>query len=99
MTDEQLAALPKNQLDAGEQTVLAYAYTNGLQVVGLDDQLAREFAEFLDVNVIGTVGILLKAKRENLIPEIRSLLHQLSVQGFYMSKSLLNFALQQADEI
>ena len=46
----------------------------------------------------GTIGVLLKAKREGIIPEIASVLEKMKKNGFYISESLEQLVLEQAGE-
>lgn len=93
-----IASLPTNRLGLGECSVLAYARTHNLPIVGLDDRQARELAYRLGLRVIGTIGLLLKAKEADLVTTVRPLLEQLQQEGFYISEALLSYALQQAQE-
>ncbi|GJM42564.1 MAG: hypothetical protein DHS20C20_28460 [Ardenticatenaceae bacterium] len=51
------------------------------------------------MHVIGTIGLMLKAKQNGLINEIRPFLKQLQHEGFYISEQLFSGILQQANEI
>ena len=52
----------------------------------------------ISVLVIGTVGILVKAKRIGAISSLRSVLDDLEANGFYLSGSLKEEALRLAGE-
>ena len=97
-TKEQLNELPESQLGAGEISVMAYAVAHSIQVVGIDDRQARLFAQRLKLQVIGTLGILLRAKRDGIIPALKPLLEQLMRERFYLSQELLEFVLHEAGE-
>lgn len=97
-TQQEVASLPANRLGPGEQSVVAYAQTHNLSVVGLDDRQARVLAQQLGLRVIGSVGILLKAKEAGLLLSIRPLLEQMQQEGFYISDVLFTYALQKAKE-
>lgn len=56
--------LPENRLGAGERSVIAYSVKHSGCAAGLDDRMARIFAESLGVEVTGLIGILLKAKQK-----------------------------------
>jgi predicted nucleic acid-binding protein len=64
----------------------------------LDDLKARRWAKRLGVRVIGTVGVLLQAKRQHLIPSVQPLLGALKNTGFHMSSGLEEEALRLAGE-
>jgi uncharacterized protein len=93
-----ITQLPANRLGQGEQSVLAYAQTHHLHIVGLDDREARQVATQMGLQVIGTIGILLKAKEGGLVAEIRPLLEQLQAAGFYIHKAVWSYALQKTNE-
>jgi uncharacterized protein len=47
---------------------------------------------------VGTVGILLRANQQGVIPLVRPLLDDLRNTGFYLSDAIYNQVLQQAGE-
>lgn len=64
-----------------------------------DDLEVRELARRLAVEVTGTIGLLLRAKRAKRIHRLKPLLDQLLTQtNFRMSASLLQAALSDAGE-
>lgn len=65
------------ELSAGEKEVLALALQRPGSLVVLDDRLARSHAEVLRLTVTGTLGILLRAKSEGLLPRIAPVLDKL----------------------
>lgn len=83
-------------LDAGEQTAIEYALRSNF-VLLIDDKRGRSVAKAKSVSVIGTIGILLLAKKRGLIPKVKSLLATLE-QQYYFSKTLIQDALDIADE-
>lgn len=95
---EQLSVLPYNQLGPGEQSVLAYAYSEKVHIVGLDDLEARTFATSLGIRMIGTLGVLIRAKQSGFIAAVHPLLDELTEQGFHISSSLFDYVLQQVNE-
>ncbi len=64
----------------------------------IDDNKARKIAESLNINCIGTLGILLKAKEKNLVNELRPIFIEFMQTGRYFSKTLLNNILKQIEE-
>ncbi len=95
---EAMDALPPNHLGAGERAVIAYAHAQRGCLAGLDDLQARRLAESLGLEVAGTPGILLRAKRSNLLPAVRSLIDALVAQGFRLDDELYQDILALADE-
>ncbi len=64
----------------------------------IDDNKARKIAETLDINCIGTLGLLLKAKEKNLISELRPIFKKFTKVGRYFSLQLLNEILVKIGE-
>jgi hypothetical protein len=98
VSQKQIDDLPPNKLGIGEQSVIAYAKNQTNFVAGLDDRVARLFADQLGLEVIGMIGVLLKAKRVGLLPSVRPLLEEAQSQGFRMSVELHQVALRLAGE-
>jgi predicted nucleic acid-binding protein len=56
----------------------------------IEDNDARIFAESRGIRCTGTLAVLIDAKDEHLIPELRSFFAELLVKGRYFSKDFLN---------
>jgi predicted nucleic acid-binding protein len=95
---DAIDALPPNRLGAGERAVIAQAYAHPGCIAGLDDLQARRLAEELELAVVGTPGILLRAKRDGLLSTVRPLLDALNAQGFRMDPTLYQDILSLAGE-
>jgi predicted nucleic acid-binding protein len=90
--------LPPNQLGLGEQAVIAYTHAHHGSLAGLDDLQARRLAESLGLQVVGTLGVLLRAKQASLIPIVRPLVDAVITQGFRVTPDLYRDVLQLAGE-
>ena len=90
--------LPPNRLGEGERAAIAYAYALGDCVVALDDLQARQLAEAMGLAVVGTLGVLLRAKRAGLLAGVRSHLDELNAQGFRLSDDLYQDVLELSGE-
>ena len=64
----------------------------------LDDAAARSEAKELDLTILGTIGLVLRAKRQGHISAVRPLLHALQGSGFWMSEALYRHVLRRAGE-
>ena len=95
--DGSLVAALKMMLDDGEAAAIALACEYRWRIV-LDDRRARSVAERLGLAIVGTVGVLVQAKRGGIIPALRPLLDDLEVNGFYLSIALKNEALNLVGE-
>ncbi|MBW4611238.1 MAG: DUF3368 domain-containing protein [Hassallia sp. WJT32-NPBG1] len=94
-----VVATLKTQVDDGEAEAIALAMELGDVLIILDDRNARRIAQQLNLKVIGTVGMLLRAKQKGVIAEIKPLLTALSQADFRISASLVGNALRLAGEL
>ena len=90
--------LPDNRLGLGERSVIAYACAHPNCWVGLDDRQARLLAKSLGVRVIGTVGVIIKAKKAGLISSTKELLERAKGEGFRLNAEVYVEALRLAGE-
>jgi len=89
----------KMNLHAGESEAIALALERNIQGIILDDKLAREIADELGLKVIGTLGLLILAKRKGFLSEVRPGMAQIIERvNFRISPSVLNRALSLIDE-
>ena len=85
-------------LHAGECETIALAKEMAVDFVILDDAHARKIAEAEGLKVVGLLAILLNAKQNGLIRQIRPLLDALKQNGFFMKQDLYSLLLQKAGE-
>jgi predicted nucleic acid-binding protein len=64
----------------------------------MDDLAARRCAEALGLSFMGTLGLVLKAKRKGLLPAARPALEKLLAAGMYLSPRILDRALAMVGE-
>ena len=64
----------------------------------LDDALAREMAETLDLHLTGTLGLLLDAKKAGLIPALQPILDELQSLRFRVAPRTYSAVLRLAGE-
>ena len=86
------------KLHAGEVEVMILAQEKKADLVILDDNAAKKTAKFLGLRVIGTLGILVLAKKRGYIKEVSPVLDALKRDGFFVSDDLCVLVLRQADE-
>ncbi len=84
-------------LGAGESETLHCAIERGCRVL-LDDRLARRVALQLGLPVVGTLGVLIAAKRRGIVHRVRPNLQRLRASGYFLSDVLLAEALRLAGE-
>ncbi len=85
------------QLGEGESEAMALAVELG-ELLVLDDKKARRIAQQIGIEIIGTVGVLLRAKARGVISEIKPVLNELNAVDFRISPKLYQQALFLAQE-
>jgi predicted nucleic acid-binding protein len=85
-------------LGAGETAVLSLALADEGSAVILDDLAARKFAMTFDIPVLGTLGLLIRAKHRGLIDLLAPQILHLESAGANLSQSVIAHALNLAGE-
>jgi predicted nucleic acid-binding protein len=97
-SDLRVITALKTQLDEGEAEAIALAMELGDVSIILDDKKARRVARQVGLAVVGTVGILLRAKRRGVLATVAPLLATLHDTGFHIAPTLYCEALRLANE-
>lgn len=84
-------------LDRGEASTIELAASQQATVL-VDDLAARRMARAIGLKVIGTCGLLLEARRRNLIMAVRPQIEKLARSGYYLSDSLIRTVCRLAGE-
>ena len=98
INDASQKQMYRAKLHAGEVEVMILAQEKKADLVILDDNAAKKTAKFLGLRVIGTLGILVLAKKRGYIKEVSPVLDALKRDGFFVSNDLCDLVLRQADE-
>jgi len=85
------------KIDAGEASAIAVAIEYGCGVL-MDDKAGRRMAVNASVPVIGTVGVLVLAKRKGLVPLVKPLLESLTTSGYFLGEEIIAAALTASGE-
>jgi uncharacterized protein len=86
-------------LDQGEAAVVLLAQREGGLPVLLDERKGRKIAgDIFGLPVIGTAGLLIKAKRAGLIPHVGTALDRMIAAGYYIHDRIRNQAIELAGE-
>ena len=67
-------------------------------LVLMDDNAAKKTAKFMGLKVTGTLGVLLRAKREGRIKEVQPLMKRLIETGMFISENICRYVLKEAGE-
>ena len=68
-------------------------------IILIDERLAYNIAKSLSLNPIGTISVLIEAKRRNLIKNLKNILEEMVIKGRWYSKNVLNEFLKSVGEI
>ena len=98
-SDQTAVANLEQWVDRGEAEAIVLAQEMKADLLLIDDEDGREFAQRRGLEVTGVLGILLRAKRSGLIPSIRPEIERLLNQTtFYCSDALFQNVLSLAGE-
>ncbi len=79
-----------------EAIALSVAYPGSLLI--LDDSLGRRIAHLNRLTYTGTLGVLVKAKREGLLPSVFPVIEALRSTTMYLTQALVEMVLAEAGE-
>lgn len=85
------------KIDAGEASAIAMAIDFGCGVL-MDDKAGRRMATNAGVPMIGTVGVLVLAKRKGLVPLVKPQLEKLASSGYFLNEEIIAAALIASGE-
>ena len=77
------------ELDKGEKYILQMAKEMKADRVIIDEKIGRDIAEYLELEVTGTLGILLKASQNGWIESFTESAKAMSDQGIHYNKELI----------
>ena len=76
-------------LDTGEAAVIHIAVEQGIRRVCMDDRKGRRAALAVGLDVVGSLGLLARAKQLGIIPAVRPVADRLSNEGAWYDVELL----------
>lgn len=85
-------------LDKGEAAVIQYALKNGIGTVCIDEKKGRNLARAVNLEVVGTLGLLLSAKKLGKLSEIAPVIQRLTAFGIWYNQTLLERVFDFAQE-
>lgn len=95
--DEQYLKLAKN-LGKGEASSIALALEVENSLLIIDEKKGRKIAEELGVEIIGSLGILIKAKDKGIIQSVKEVIALIEKTNFRISEAVKKKVLNEAGE-
>lgn len=93
-----VAALLKNALGPGEAAVIQCALEERIGVVCIDEAVGRRVARLNGLRVTGSLGILIRAKKEGLPIVVANAIQSMRSKGIWLGDALAAEALKEAGE-
>lgn len=86
------------EIDDGEAEVIILTEELKTGTIIMDDKLGRRVAKLRGIKVVGTLRILVAAKKKGLITAVRPLIEKLKENGFWLSINVYKAILREAKE-
>ena len=97
VTNRDYCELLAQVLDPGEAETIALAKEKNA-VALIDEAAARKVAARENIETIGSLYVLIRAKQENLVSAVTPLLNRLLEHGYHLDRSLVRFVVDACDE-
>lgn len=94
-----ISPLLLNSLDLGEASVIQLALNQAIATVCIDETAGRRIARLSGLVLTGSIGILLKFKRQNPSFSMAQAIEKMRIHNIRLSQAVIDFALQQAGEV
>lgn len=96
-TDPKPLPQPLVALGPGERAALALALELRCPIL-LDDRLGRQAAQSLELEYVGSLAVLLAAKKKKLLKKVKPVIDEWQELGYFISKGLKAEVLKRAGE-
>jgi uncharacterized protein len=98
--NKTLISVLQQDLDLGEAEAIALIFEQPSEALLLDEKKARQVARRMNLPILGTLGILIWAKRQGVIVNLQEQLDALrTVAKFRLSRQVYDEALRQVGEL
>ena len=88
-----------NSLDLGEASVIQLALDENIHTVCIDESMGRRIARLNGLKLTGSVGVLIRAKKDGFGFSMSEAINRMQSQGIYLSQKVVDFALKQVNEM
>lgn len=87
-----------HELDLGEASVIHATLAHHIPTVAIDEKAGRRIARLNGLKVTGSLGILIRAKKQGLIDNLTDCIARMRDKGIWISPSLIQLALIEVGE-
>ena len=98
-TPVKIAPILLNSLDLGEAAVIQLALDKKIQTVCIDEAVGRRVARLNGLSITGTIGILLRAKREGHEIFLNGAIEKMQKNGIWISERLKESAIEFSSQL
>ena len=85
-------------VDEGEAEVIALALHSSARIL-IDEKRGRNAAMKLGLEIRGTIGLFVEAKKKGIIRSVKECIAELLEAGYYLDYKLIEEVLRNVDEI
>ncbi|PIE51043.1 MAG: DUF3368 domain-containing protein [Flavobacteriales bacterium] len=98
VSDKKYQKFLETQVDYGEASAIALATEYDDVLVLVDDLKARKLAQKLQLKITGVLGVIYKAKQENVIEKVKPIIDKLLQTNFRISDKIISEILKLSNE-
>ncbi len=95
---QHISPLLLNSLDRGEAAVIQLAQNQNIDTVCIDEAVGRRIARLSNLKLTGSIGILIRAKREGHLISMKDAIDRMQTQRIRLSDTVIQIALQESGE-
>jgi len=94
----EMINLLEKLINKGEAEAIIFAKELNATLL-MDDAKARKYAKLLNIEVIGTLGLLKMAKKRGLVQSVRKVIDDMLNEGYYIEDRLVKKILKDVGEL
>lgn len=87
-----------NTLDPGEASVIQTEIDRGIETVCIDEAVGRRIARLHRLQITGSIGVLIAAKRQGMDLSVRESIVSMKKAGIWLTDRVVSHALKLANE-
>ena len=93
---QNISPLLLNSLDLGEASVIQCALDKSIETVCIDEAMGRRIARLSNLRLTGSIGILLRAKKEGYDFVMEEAIANMLKHGIRLSQTVIDIAIRES---